>query len=221
MFRLTVVDHPYAQAVLTKLRDRATSQVEFRKGLVRLGRVLGLEIVRDFGVEEVEVETPLGVRAKGVRIRGFEDVVIVTVLRAAWPLTEGLVKVFYAARQGVVAARRVEERGMRDYEFEVEISYVKIPRINSGDAVIVSDVMVATGSTMLRVLDEVLKRGEANRYYIASAIATPVSVGKLRAYAERRGIDLRMYVAAVDPQLNERGFIVPGLGDAGDRAFGS
>jgi len=221
MFRLTVVDHPYAQAVLTKLRDRNTKQVEFRKGLVRLGRVIGLEMVKDFGVEPVEVETPLGVRARGVKIRDFENVVIISVLRAAWPLTEGLVKIFYAARQGVVAARRVEEKGMKGYEFEVEISYAKIPRIAGDDIVIVSDVMVATGSTMLRVLDEVLRRGRAERYYIAAAIATPVSVDRLREYSEKKGIDLRMYVAAVDPKINDRGYIVPGLGDAGDRAFES
>jgi len=221
MFRLTVVDHPYAQAVLTKLRDRSTNQVEFRKGLVRLGRVLGLEIVKDFGVEPVEVETPLGVKARGVKIRDFENVVIITVLRAAWPLTEGLVKIFYAARQGVIAARRVEEKGMKCYEFEVEISYAKIPRIAEDDIVVVSDVMVATGSTMLKVLDEVLRHGRAERYYIAAAIATPISVSRLREYSEKKGIDLRMYVAAVDPEINDRGYIVPGLGDAGDRAFGS
>jgi len=221
MFKLVVVDHPYAQAVLTKLRDRTTHQVDFRKGLVRLGRVLGLEIVRDFGVEEVEVETPLGVKARGVKIKDFENVVIITILRAAWPLTEGLVKIFYAARQGVVGARRVEEKGMRDYEFEIEMNYVKIPRIESNDVVIVSDVMVATGSTMLRVLDEILKHGVAKRYYIASVITTPIAINKLKDYAEHRGIDLRMYVAAVDPIVNEKGYIVPGLGDAGDRAFGS
>jgi len=221
MFRVKVVDHPYAQAILTNLRDKRISQIEFRKGLVRLGRVLGLEMVKEFDVEECEVETPLGVRAKGVRIKDLDRVVIVTVLRAAWPLTEGLVKIFYNAKQGVVVARRVEERGMRNYEFDVEIAYVKIPEITQDTTVILTDVMVATGSTARVALRELTQRGKARRYFLASVIATPLALGKIRKEVEELGIDLTVYTVAIDPDVNERGYIVPGLGDAGDRAFGS
>ena len=221
MIRVNVVSHPYAQAILTMLRDRRTSQIEFRKGLVRVGRVLGLEMVKEFDVEECEVETPLGVRAKGIRIKDLDRVVIVTVLRAAWPLTEGLVKIFFNARQGVVAARRLEERGMHNHEFEVEVAYVKIPTTSPNDIVIVSDVMVATGSTMSRVLREVIRYGKAKRYFIASVITTPIAIEKLRKVGEELGIDLTIYTLSIDPQINESGYIVPGLGDAGDRAFGS
>lgn len=216
--RVKVVDHPYAQAVLTKLRDKRTGQIDFRKGLVRLGRVLGLELVKEFEVKEVTVETPLG-PARGVAIPGMEHVVIVTVLRAAMPLTEGLIKIFPAARQGVVSARRVEEKGMKPgYEFEIEVSYVKIPAIKPEDTVIIADPMLATGSTMVSIMNEVLKRGRAKRYFIVSVISTPVGIAKV--LEKFRDVNLKIYTVAIDEVINEMGYIVPGLGDAGDRAFG-
>ncbi len=221
MFELRVVNRNYAQGILTLLRNRNTPQIDFRKGLVRLGRILGLEIIEDLETEPVEVETPLGVRVRGIKIRELDSVIIITVLRAAWPLTEGLIKIFYSAKQGVVAARRVEEKGMRNWEFEVEISYIKTPQISSDNVIIISDVMVATGSTLTSVLRELLKRGRARKYYIASVITTPIAIERLRKLCEELNIDLKMYTISVDPEINTNGYIVPGLGDAGDRAFGS
>jgi uracil phosphoribosyltransferase len=215
------VNRKYAQSILTVLRSKETTQIDFRKSLVRLGRILGLEIIEDLDTEPVEVETPLGVKVKGVKIRELDNVIIVTVLRAAWPLTEGLVKIFYSAKQGVIAARRVEEKGMRNWDFDVEISYIKTPRITRDSVIIISDVMVATGSTLVRVLRELVERGRAKKYYIASVIATPIAIEKLRKVSEFLNIDLKMYTIAVDPEVNSKGYIVPGLGDAGDRVFGS
>lgn len=221
MFELKLVNRKFAQSILTQLRNHETSQIEFRKGLVRLGRILGLEIIEDYDVEEVEVITPLNVKCKGIRIKDMDNTVIITVLRAAWSLTEGLIKVFYNAKQGVVAARRVEERGMHNWEFEVEISYIKTPRISSDSIVIVSDVMVATGSTIVQVLRELVKRGKAKKYYIASVIATPLAIERIRKVCDELGINVKMYAVAIDPEVNDKGYIVPGLGDAGDRSFGS
>jgi uracil phosphoribosyltransferase len=81
--------------------------------------------------------------------------------------------------------------------------------------------MVATGSTLVRVLRELVERGRAKKYYIASVIATPIAIEKLRKVSEFLNIDLKMYTIAVDPEVNSKGYIVPGLGDAGDRVFGS
>ncbi len=217
-----VLNHPYIQAVLTQLRDFRTGQIDFRKSLVRLGRAFGLEIIKEFPFEEVSVKTPLGTEAKGLKIRGASNVVIVTVLRAAWPMTEGLIKVFPQARQGIISARRVEEKGMSpNGTFEVDITYVKLPNIREEDTVIVVDPMIATGSTMKAVLKEVVKAGKAKKYIIASAITTPIAVARLSRVSEELGINLTMYTASIDPEIDEKGYIVPGLGDAGDRAFGS
>ncbi|MCC6033941.1 MAG: uracil phosphoribosyltransferase [Desulfurococcaceae archaeon] len=221
MFELRVVNRNYAKSILTQLRNRNTPQIDFRKGLVRLGRILGLEIIEDLETEPIEVETPLGVIVRGIRIKELDNVIIITVLRAAWPLTEGLIKIFYSAKQGVVAARRVEEKGMHNWEFEVEISYIKTPQILSDSVIIISDVMVATGSTLTNVLRELLKRGRARKYYVASVIATPIAIERLRKLCEELNIDLKMYTISIDPEINTKGYIVPGLGDAGDRAFGS
>ncbi|MCX8184714.1 MAG: uracil phosphoribosyltransferase [Sulfolobales archaeon] len=221
MFRVKVVDHPYAQAILTILRDRRISQIEFRKGLVRLGRVIGFEMVKELEIEECEVETPLGVRTRGVRLKDLDRVVIITILRAAWPLTEGLVKIFFNARQGVIVAKRIEEKGMRNYEFDVDIAYIKIPVIDSENIVILSDVMVATGSTADRALREIVKHGRAKKYFLTSVITTPIALSRLSKVSEELGINLTIYSVAIDPEVNDRGYIVPGLGDAGDRAFGS
>jgi len=219
--KVKVLDHPYIQAVLTTLRDRNTTQIDFRKSLVRLGRAYGLEIIKEFETETTLVETPLGVKAKGLRIKEADKVVIVTVLRAAWPMTEGLIKVFPQARQGIVSARRVEEEGMKPgYRFDIEVSYVKIPKIEPNDVVIVVDPMVATGSTMDTILNEVVKRGKAKRYAIASAIITPIAIERISKVAKELGIDVTVYTASIDPEINDKGYIVPGLGDAGDRAFG-
>lgn len=221
MFRLHVVNRKYAQSIITSLRNKDLSQIEFRKGLVRLGRILGLEIIEDYDYEEIEVTTPLNVKVRGLRVKDMENTIILTVLRAAWPLTEGLIKVFYAAKQGVIAARRVEEKGMHDWSFDIDVSYVKLPRITSDNIVIISDVMVATGSTLVRVLDELLKRGKPKRFYIASVITTPIALDKLKKASDEYNIDLRVFTITIDPEVNKDGYIVPGLGDAGDRAFGS
>lgn len=204
-----VVDHPYAQHILTRLRDRRTPALEFRKGLVRLGRVIGYELARTFPTRQVEVETPLA-RAVGVEIVGLDRVVIVQVLRAAMPLAEGLLKAFPQARLGVVAARRKEEGRV-----DVEVFYSKIPPISQEDVAIVADPMLATGTTMVKAIEEVHRAGTPGRLVVVSAIATPVGIGRvLSAYPHAE-----IYTVAIDPQLDSRAFIVPGLGDAGDRAF--
>jgi len=216
--KVKIVSGNYALSVLTKLRDKRTGQIDFRKGLVRLGRVLGLAIYNDMPVRKVKVETPLA-PAEGIEVPDAENVVIITVLRAAMPLTEGLVKIFPSARQGVISARRVEEKGMKPgYVFEIELTYVRIPEIKPEDTVIIADPMLATGSTIVSVLKEVLKKGKAKKYIVASVIATPVGIEKI--LENYPNIDITIYTVAVDEKINEKGYIVPGLGDAGDRAFG-
>lgn len=225
MFRGFVVEieHPLAKAILTQLRDRRTGQIEFRKGLVRLGRIIGMEMTRHMDVEKIYVETPLGAVAEGIRIPDMERVVIVTILRAAMPMVEGLVKIFPSARQGIISARRVEEKGMsRGFSFDVEIHYVKIPRIGAEDTLIIADPMFATGSTMASVIERVLEGQIPKRIFFSTVISTPIAIERLSTILRERGLlgGSRLFTVAIDPEVNSKGYIVPGLGDAGDRAFG-
>jgi uracil phosphoribosyltransferase len=212
-----LVTHALAKHTLTKIRDVNTAQVAFRKGLVKLGRIAGYEIIDGaMETEYVSVETPLA-ETTGERVRGLDDVVIINILRAATPFVEGLLKAFPRAKQGVISAGRDEEAGMNeDGEFPITIDYVKLPEITDDDTVIVADPMLATGSTMCTVLDHVTdEQPDPEDLFVLSAVSAPD--GLLRVGEQFPQADL--LTVAIDDELDEHGFIVPGLGDAGDRAF--
>jgi|YelNatPaOPRAMG01_1025707.scaffolds.fasta_scaffold31685_4 uracil phosphoribosyltransferase len=210
-----VIRHPLAQAILTDLRNKETGQIAFRKGLVKVGRLTAYEIIKSFPVKEVYVETPLKVKAKGVRVPDLDHIVIINVLRAAMSLVEGLLKSFPLARQGVLAVQRIEEKeGIENIK---AIKYfVKIPKFNSEDIIIIADPMLATGSTILEAIDEVYKVGKPKRLIVSSVISCEYGVNKLM----EKHPEVELYTLAVDPDLNPHAYIVPGLGDAGDRSFG-
>ena len=212
-----VVTHALATDVLTRIRDVGTEQVEFRKGLVKLGRICGYEIIDGaMETEYVSVRTPL-TETTGERVKGLDDVVIVNVLRAATPFVEGLLKAFPRARQGVISASRDESAGRaEDGSFPISVDYVKLPEIREADTVIVADPMLATGSTLCAVLAEVTAGApDPEHLFVLSAVSAPeglVRVGETYPQA-------KLLTVAIDDHLDEDGFIVPGLGDAGDRAF--
>jgi uracil phosphoribosyltransferase len=213
---LKVLNRPFARHILTKLRAKDTDQVNFRKNLVRLGRLLGYEVADTLSYVETEVETPVG-RSKGIVIDSLDRVVIISVLRAATPLVEGLLKAFPSAKQGVVVARRREKESNSPPEkMDVDIYYSKIPKINPEDIVIVADPMLATASTMLKVLDLIYSQGSAKTVYAVCVIASRFGVERLLS----SNYHVNIFTVEIDAELNNKGYIVPGLGDAGDRAFG-
>jgi uracil phosphoribosyltransferase len=212
-----LITHALAKDTLSRIRDVETEQVAFRKGLVKLGRICGYEIIDGaMDTEYVAIETPMA-ETTGERVKGLDDVVIINVLRAATPFVEGLLKAFPRAKQGVISAGRDEEAGMdEDGEFPITIDYVKLPEIRETDTVIVADPMLATGSTMCAVLDYVLDgQPESENLFVLSAVSAPD--GLLRVSEAAPEADL--LTVAIDDHLDDDGFIVPGLGDAGDRAF--
>jgi uracil phosphoribosyltransferase len=212
-----LITHALAKHTLSRLRDVQTEQVAFRKGLVKLGRICGYEVIDGvMETEYVSIETPLA-ETTGEQVKGIDDVVIVNVLRAATPFVEGLLKAFPRAKQGVISAGRNEEAGMgEDGTFPITIDYTKLPEITEDDTVIVADPMLATGSTMCTVLDHVTEVGEKPEdLFVLSAVSAPD--GLLRVSEEYPEADL--LTVAIDDKLDDDGFIVPGLGDAGDRAF--
>jgi uracil phosphoribosyltransferase len=212
-----LITHALAKDTLSRLRDVETEQVSFRKGLVKLGRICGYEIIDGrMETEYVEIETPLET-TMGERVRGLDDVVIINVLRAATPFVEGLLKAFPRARQGVISASRDEEAGRdEDGSFPISVDYVKLPEIHEEDTVIVADPMLATGSTMCTVLEHVVENAvQPEHLIVLSAVSAPD--GLLRI--DERFDEVDLLTVAIDDRLDDNGFIVPGLGDAGDRAF--
>ncbi|MEM0091895.1 MAG: uracil phosphoribosyltransferase [Saccharolobus sp.] len=213
---LYIIDKPITLHILTQLRDRNTDQISFRKNLVKLGRILGYEIANTLDYEIIEIENPLGIRSKGITITDLNNIVIINILRAAIPLVEGLLKAFPAARQGVVAANRVETNGHEiPKQMDVIIYYKKLPKIRPNDNVIIADPMIATASTMLKVLDDIVKESP-KRIYVVSIISSEYGVNRIIS----KYPSVNLFTVSIDPELNNKGYILPGLGDAGDRAFG-
>ncbi|EMA40184.1 uracil phosphoribosyltransferase [Halococcus hamelinensis] len=212
----SLITHALARDTLSRLRSVETEQVAFRKGLVKLGRICGYEVIDGaMETEYVSITTPLE-ETTGERVKGLDDVVIINVLRAATPFVEGLLKAFPRAKQGVISAGRDESAGMNDEgEFPITIDYTKLPEITEKDTVIVADPMLATGSTMCTVLDHVLSDADPERLIVLSAVSAPPGLLRVgEAYPEAD-----LLTVSIDDHLDENGFIVPGLGDAGDRAF--
>lgn len=209
--KVTVVDHPMAKEQLTLARDRRTNQVAFRKAIYRLGRIMAYEFLRTMETQPQKVETPLGA-VEGGRVKGKDKIVIILVLRAAIPFVEGMYKNFPMARTGVISAWRG-----RAPRFPVEVSYAKIPKIHSDDVVVIADPMLATGHTLVEVAKRVSRQGRPNRLAFMSVIATRQGID----YVAKSFPSAEFYTFAIDPILDEHGYIVPGLGDAGDRSFGT
>lgn len=204
-------DSPFIMEILTELRDERTGPIAFRKGLVKLGRYMAYELTKTMETVKVPVKTPLE-ETEGVLIKDRRNVVIITVLRAAIPLMEGLIKVLDHARVGIVSASRGKAP-----KFEIEMNYVKIPQITPEDTVIIADPMIATGSTLIKVIDEVKRYGKPKRLVVVGVLAAPEGIERIK----KAHPEVEMFVAKVDRELNDKGYILPGLGDAGDRAFGA
>lgn len=198
---------PYARWLLLKLRDRRTRPSEFRELMKAAGRLLAIMSSRELEWSREVVETPLGAQAEELELAS--DPLVVGVLGAALPLLDGFVDVYPQAKVGLVAARRLEDKdGVR-----VELYYRRLPRVHTGASVVL-DPMLATGRTLDRVVEEVTSLG-SSKVIIGSVIASKQGLG----YILQRHPEVMVYTLAVDPELNKSFFIVPGLGDAGDRAL--
>ena len=190
--------------------ESQNNRESFRENIRKVGRVLGYEISKTLNFSLSEVQTPLAVHKQN---RLADDVVLITILRAGLPLHDGMLSCFPNAENGFVSAyRKHDEAG----GFEIEVGYVACPDL-TGKVLILNDPMLATGSsfeTALKVLEEY---GEPRSIHIAAVIASADGVKKL---SQSLSEDVQMWIAAIDPDLNEQKYIVPGLGDAGDLAFG-
>ena len=208
MSTLHIIDHPLIQHKLTIMRDKNTSTKDFRELLNEISLLMGYEITRDLPLEEVEVETPI-CKAKMKKIAG-KKLAVVPILRAGLGMVDGLLKLVPSARVGHIGL-------YRDPESHLPVEYYcKMPPDIEERLVVVVDPMLATGGSASDAITMVKKRGAKN-VLLMCLVAAPEGVAKVQECHP----DVDIYVAALDECLNDHAYIVPGLGDAGDRIFGT
>jgi uracil phosphoribosyltransferase len=206
--RLTVVTHPLVQHKLSYLRDKDTPTVHFRKLANEVTLLLTYEATKEFPTEDAVIETPLE-RTTVQRISG-KKVAVCPVLRAGLGMLDGVLSLVSSARVGFIGLYRDEET-LHPVEY-----YVKLPAdLDQRDAIVL-DPMLATGRSSAAAIDEVKKAG-ARSVTIVCLVSAPEGIELVQAEHP----DVRIVTAAVDRGLDERGYIVPGLGDAGDRLYGT
>lgn len=208
MSKLQIVEHPLIQHKLSILRRKEISTKEFRELVDEIGMLMAYEVSRDLPLEDVVIETPVATTT-AQQLAG-KKLAIVPILRAGIGMVDGILKLIPAARVGHI--------GMyRDEETLTPVEYlVKLPQDIAERQIFLVDPMLATGGSAILAIDS-LKKRQANNIKFVCLVAAPEGV---KAVQEAHP-DIDIYVAALDEHLNEHGYIVPGLGDAGDRLFGT
>ncbi|HEY8361247.1 MAG TPA: uracil phosphoribosyltransferase [Tissierellaceae bacterium] len=208
MGKFIVLDHPLIKHKLSIIRDKNTGSKEFRELVTEVSLLMGYEVTRDFPLEEVEIETPIA-KTKAQVISG-KKVGLVPILRAGLGMVDGMLKLIPTAKVGHIGLYRDPET-LKPVEY-----YCKLPQdINERD-LIVLDPMLATGGSAVAAINFLKKRGAKSIKFVC-LIAAPEGVKAL----QEAHPDIDIYAASLDERLNEHAYIVPGLGDAGDRLFGT
>jgi len=203
---VTVIAHPLVQHNLTKLRDQRTGSEEFRRGLGQVAALMVYEATRSFQTLSVSVTTPLA-KARGARLRN--EVILVPILRAGLGMLNSILQLIPHARVGFVGLKRHEKT------LKASVYHKSLPADVSSFEIILIDPMLATGGSAVAALNLLGERG-ARRIRLVSLVASPEGI----AHIHERYPELPVFTAAIDEKLNSQGYIVPGLGDAGDRLFG-
>ncbi len=208
MENVTVIDHPLVQHKLSLMRRKGTPTATFRQLLLEISLLLGYEVTRDLPVEMEEIETPL-TKMKAPTLAG-KKLVLISVLRAGNGLLEGMLDLMPSARVGHVGL-------YRDPDSLVAVEYYfKVPQELGDRQVIVVDPMLATANSAIAAVQRIKEAGAVNIKMVC-LLAAPEGI---KAFQDAHP-DVHVYTAAVDDHLNEHGYIVPGLGDAGDRLYGT
>ena len=203
-----VIDHPLIQHKLTIMRMKETGTKDFREPLEEISMLMAYEITRDFPLKDVEIETPI-CKCKEKMLAG-KKVGVVPILRAGLGMLNGVVNMIPAARVGHVGMYR-DPKTLKPVEY-----YCKLPGDVAERTLIVVDPMLATGGSSSAALS-LLKEKGAKHIILMCLVAAPEGIRVIN----HDHPDVPLYVAAIDEKLNEKGYIVPGLGDAGDRIFGT
>lgn len=208
MSKVTVIDHPLIQHKLTLIRDKNTGSKEFRELVKEVSMLMGYEVTRDLCLEEIEIETPV-CKAKSKVLSG-KKLGIVPILRAGLGMVDGILELIPAAKVGHIGL-------YRDPETLIPVEYYcKLPTDVHERALIVVDPMLATGGSANAAIQFIKERG-ATSIKLVCLVSCPEGLESV----QKAHPDVDIYVAAIDERLNEDAYIIPGLGDAGDRLYGT
>lgn len=205
--KLVIFNHPLMHHKLALIRDEKTGTKDFRQTVSEIGMLMAYEVTRELPTKSVEVKTPMGV-AKTYNLA--KEVVIVPILRAGLGMVDGITALIPTAKVGHIGVYR-DEVTMEPHEY-----YAKFPSIINDAVVLVVDPMLATGGSAVYAIDLLKKRGVKNISYVG-IVGAPEGVKRV----QEAHPDINIFLAALDEKLNENGYIVPGLGDCGDRLYGT
>lgn len=204
---VTVIVHPLVQHNLARLRDKETQPQEFRRLLGEIASLMIYEATRNFAVKKIAVQTPLA-QAAGFQLE--REIVLVPVLRAGLGMLDSILQLMPHARVGFIGLKREETT------LQAQFYHKSFPKDLGNFEVVLIDPMLATGGSAVAALDLLSDQG-AKRVRLVNLVAAPAGIDAVRKHYAK----VPIFTAAIDKTLNERGFIVPGLGDAGDRLFGT
>jgi uracil phosphoribosyltransferase len=198
---------------LGEIRDVTihNDSMRFRRNIERIGEIMAYELSKELHYKDIEIQTPLGIK-KTTQIK--DRLVLCSILRAGLTLHQGFLNYFDTAENGFISAYRHHPNN--DDYFDIKVEYQAIADIN-GKNVLLVDPMLATGQSIVAVCSKLMERGTPKEIHIAVVIAAPEGINYLEKHLPA---SCHLWIAALDEKLNERSYIVPGLGDAGDLAFG-
>ena len=208
MGKFQVIDHPLIQHKLTMIREKNCGTKVFREVVNEIAMLMAYEVSRDMPLEDVVIETPMGKSTQ--KTLSGKKVAIIPILRAGIGMVDGILELIPAAKVGHVGLYRDEET-LQPHEY-----FVKLPEDIASRQLFVVDPMLATGGSAIMAIDSLKERGASNIKFVC-LVAVPEGVKAL----QEAHPDVDIYTAALDERLNEDGYIFPGLGDAGDRLFGT
>ncbi len=208
MSKVVIFDHPRIQHKLSIMRDKNTGTKEFRELLSEISMLMVFEVTRDLETEEVEVETPITTCKS--RVLSGKKLGIIPILRAGLGMVDGVINLVPAAKVGHIGLYR-DPRTLEPVEY-----YCKLPDDSKNRELLILDPMLATGGSASAAIKFIKQRG-CSHMRLVNLIAAPEGIERI----QKDHPDVDIYVAALDDHLNDHGYIVPGLGDAGDRLFGT
>ncbi|MCL6461553.1 MAG: uracil phosphoribosyltransferase [Flavobacterium micromati] len=185
--------------------------MRFRRNIERIGEIMAYELSKELHYSDIEIQTPLGTK-KTTQIN--DQLVLCSILRAGLPMHQGFLNYFDSAENGFISAFRYHPNN--DDYFEIKVDYQAVADINNKN-VLLLDPMLATGQSIVAVFNKLIEKGTPKQIHIAVVIATPEGIAHLENHLPE---NCHLWIAALDDNLNEHNYIIPGLGDAGDLAYG-